>query len=56
MWYVIDVMDVVFGCFVVVVVNLLCGKYKLMFVFNVDGGDFVIVINVDKVVISGDKL
>ena len=36
--------------------NLLRGKHKPTFAPNVDGGDFVIVINADKVAISGDKL
>src|ERR1044072_3902166 len=36
--------------------NLLPGKHKPTFTPNVDGGDFVIVINADKVANSGDKL
>jgi large subunit ribosomal protein L13 len=55
-WYVIDATDVVLGRLAVAAANLLRGKQKPTFTPNVDGGDFVIVINADKVAISGDKL
>ncbi len=55
-WYVIDATDVVLGRLAVVAANLLRGKHKPTFTPNVDGGDFVIVINADKIAISGDKL
>jgi large subunit ribosomal protein L13 len=55
-WYVIDAQDVVLGRLAVAAANLLRGKHKPTFAPNVDGGDFVIVINADKVAISGDKL
>jgi large subunit ribosomal protein L13 len=55
-WYVIDASDVVLGRLAVAAANLLRGKHKPTFTPNVDGGDFVIVINADKVAISGDKL
>ena len=55
-WYVIDATDVVLGRLAVVAANLLRGKHKPTFTPNVDGGDFVIVVNADKVAISGDKL
>ena len=55
-WYVIDATDVVLGRLAVAAANLLRGKHKPTFTPNVDGGDFVIVINADKVAISGDKL
>ena len=55
-WYVIDAQDVVLGRLAVAAANLLRGKHKPTFTPNVDGGDFVIVINADKVAISGDKL
>ena len=55
-WYVIDATDVVLGRLAVAVATLLRGKHKPTFTPNVDGGDFVIVINADKVAISGDKL
>ena len=52
-WYVIDATDVVLGRLAVAAANLLRGKHKPTFTPNVDGGDFVIVINADKVAISG---
>src|SRR6516162_11905742 len=55
-WYVIDATDVVLGRLAVAAANLLRGKHKPLFAPNVDGVDFVIVINADKVAIGGDKL
>ncbi|MDT5071569.1 MAG: large subunit ribosomal protein, partial [Mycobacterium sp.] len=55
-WHVIDATDVVLGRLAVAVATLLRGKHKPTFTPNVDGGDFVIIINADKVAISGDKL
>jgi large subunit ribosomal protein L13 len=54
-WYVIDATDVVLGRLAVAAATLLRGKHKPTFTPNVDGGDFVIVVNADKVAISGDK-
>jgi len=55
-WHVIDATDVVLGRLAVAAAILLRGKHKPTFTPNVDGGDFVIVINAEKVAISGDKL
>ena len=55
-WYVVDATDVVLGRLAVAVATLLRGKHKPTFTPNVDGGDFVIVINAEKGAISGDKL
>ncbi|MGH3640948.1 MAG: 50S ribosomal protein L13, partial [Mycobacterium sp.] len=55
-WYVVDATDVVLGRLAVAVATLLRGKHKPTFTPNVDGGDFVIVINADQIAISGDKL
>jgi large subunit ribosomal protein L13 len=55
-WYVIDAADVVLGRLAVEAAKLLRGKHKPTFTPNVDGGDFVIVINADKIAVSGDKL
>ncbi|RDH76026.1 50S ribosomal protein L13 [Mycolicibacterium moriokaense] len=54
-WYVIDASDVVLGRLAVAAANLLRGKHKPTFTPNTDGGDFVIVINADKIAISGNK-
>ncbi|MDY6869079.1 MAG: 50S ribosomal protein L13 [Actinomycetota bacterium] len=55
-WYVIDAADVVLGRLAVEAAKLLRGKHKPTFTPNVDGGDFVIVINAEKIAVSGDKL
>ncbi|MGV0635143.1 50S ribosomal protein L13 [Mycolicibacillus trivialis] len=54
-WHVIDATDVVLGRLASAAATLLRGKHKPTFTPNVDGGDFVIVINADKVAISSDK-
>ncbi|MFN8193378.1 MAG: 50S ribosomal protein L13 [Nocardioidaceae bacterium] len=54
-WYVIDATDVRLGRLAVQVANLLRGKHKAMFAPHVDTGDFVIVVNADKVSLSGNK-
>lgn len=54
-WYVIDATDVVLGRLAVTAATLLRGKHKPTFAPHVDGGDFVIIINADKVAISGNK-
>ena len=55
-WYVIDASDVVLGRLAVQAANLLRGKHKPTFAPNVDGGDYVIIINADKVALTGNKL
>ncbi|MPV36547.1 50S ribosomal protein L13 [Georgenia subflava] len=54
-WYVIDATDVVLGRLATQVATLLRGKHKPTFAPHVDNGDFVIVINADKVALTGSK-
>ena len=54
-WYVIDAADQPLGRTAVTVANLLRGKHKVDFTPNVDCGDYVIVINTDKAVLTGKK-
>ena len=54
-WHVIDATDVVLGRLAVSAATLLRGKHKPIFAPHVDTGDFVIVINAEKVALSGDK-
>src|SRR6478736_1934744 len=54
-WHVIDASDVVLGRLATHVATLLRGKHKATFAPHVDGGDFVIVINADKVALTGNK-
>ena len=55
-WYVIDAAGKPLGRTAVIAANLLRGKHKADFTPNVDCGDFVIVINTDKAVLTGKKL
>ena len=54
-WHVIDASDVVLGHLAAATANLLRGKHKPIFAPHVDTGDFVIIVNADKVALSGDK-
>jgi large subunit ribosomal protein L13 len=54
-WHVIDATDVVLGRLAVQSANLLRGKHKPMFAPHVDAGDFVIIVNAEKVALSGTK-
>lgn len=54
-WWLIDAKDQVLGRVAVKAANLLRGKEKTLFTPHVDTGDFVIVINADKVRVSGKK-
>ncbi|AIY16517.1 50S ribosomal protein L13 [Pimelobacter simplex] len=54
-WLVIDATDVVLGRLAVTAANLLRGKHKPIFAPNADTGDFVIIVNADKVALSGNK-
>ena len=55
-WYVVDATDVPLGRLASKVASVLRGKNKPTFTPNVDTGDFVIVINTDKVLLTGKKL
>jgi len=54
-WWVIDAADQVLGKVAVKAANLLRGKEKAIFTPHVDTGDFVVVINAEKVVLTGKK-
>ena len=54
-WHVIDATDVVLGRLATQAATLLRGKHKPIYAAHVDTGDFVIVINADKVALSGNK-
>ncbi len=55
-WHVIDASDVVLGRLASHAAILLRGKHKPIFAPHIDTGDFVIVINAEKVALSGRKL
>ncbi|MBM7824970.1 large subunit ribosomal protein L13 [Arcanobacterium pluranimalium] len=54
-WYIIDATDVVLGRLAAQVATLLRGKHKPNFAPHADTGDFVIIINADKVALTGSK-
>lgn len=54
-WWVIDAEDQVLGKVAVEAARLLRGKHKPTFTPHVDTGDFVVVINADKVRLTGNK-
>ena len=55
-WYVVDAAGLTLGRLASKVASVLRGKNKPNYTPNVDTGDFVIVINTDKVVLTGKKL
>ena len=55
-WYVVDASGMALGRLASQVASILRGKNKPTFTPNVDTGDFVIVLNSDKVVLTGKKL
>ena len=54
-WHVIDATDVVLGRLASQVAILLRGKHKPTFAPHVDTGDFVVIVNADKVALTGTK-
>ncbi|WP_182524506.1 50S ribosomal protein L13 [Nocardioides dongkuii] len=54
-WHVIDATDIVLGKLAVTAATLLRGKHKAIFAPHADTGDFVIIINAEKVALSGSK-
>ena len=55
-WYVIDATDLVLGRLSVAVATVLKGKHKPTYTPHIDGGDYVIVVNAEKVAFTGNKL
>ena len=55
-WHVIDAEGMVLGRLSTEVANLLRGKHKPIYAPHMDTGDFVIIVNADKVVLTANKL
>ena len=55
-WYVVDAQDAVLGRLATQIANVLRGKNKAIFTPSVDTGDFVIVVNAEKIALTGRKL
>ena len=54
-WYVVDATDQTLGRLATQIATLLRGKHKPTFSPNLDGGDFVIVVNAEKIRVTGRK-
>ena len=54
-WHVIDASGKILGRLATEAAKLLIGKHKPIFTRNLDTGDFVVIINADKIRVSGDK-
>ena len=55
-WYLVDAQDIVLGRLATQIANVLRGKNKAIFTPSVDTGDFVIVVNAEKIALTGRKL
>lgn len=55
-WYLIDARDKILGRLASEIAILLRGKHKPVFTPHMDAGDYVVVVNADKVLLTGDKL
>ncbi len=54
-WYVIDADGLVLGRLAAIVANMLRGKHKPMYTPHIDCGDNIVIINAEKVVLTGNK-
>ena len=55
-WYVVDATDMTLGRLAAEVAKVLRGKNKAIFTPHIDTGDYVIVINAEKIAVTGKKL
>ena len=55
-WFIVDAAGLPLGRVATTVADILTGKNKTTFTPHVDNGDFVVVINTDKLVLTGKKL
>lgn len=55
-WYVVDAEGQTLGRLATSVANVLRGKHKATYTPHIDGGDYVIIINAEKVNLTGNKL
>ena len=54
-WYVVDATDTVLGRLASEIARRLRGKHKAIYTPHVDTGDFIVVVNVEKLRVTGDK-
>jgi len=54
-WFVVDATDKVLGRLATEIAHRLRGKHKAIYTPHVDTGDFIVVVNVDKIKVTGNK-
>lgn len=54
-WYIVDAKDQVLGRLAVKIANVLRGRHKPTYTPHTDTGDYVVVINADKIAVTGKK-
>ena len=54
-WYVVDASDKVLGRLASAIAHRLRGKHKAIYTPHVDTGDFIVVVNADKIRVTGNK-
>lgn len=55
-WYIVDAKGLVVGRIASMIAKMIIGKHKTTYTTNIDAGDFVVVINADKVVLTRSKM
>lgn len=55
-WYLVDATDKILGRLATQIANRLRGKHKPEFAYHMDNGDFIVVVNCEKVKVTGNKL
>ncbi len=55
-WYLVDASDKILGRLASEIATILRGKHKAIFTSHMDAGDYVIVVNADKIALTGAKL
>ncbi len=55
-WVLVDASEATLGRLATTITKYLIGKYKPTYTAHIDGGDFVVVVNADKLVVTGNKL
>lgn len=55
-WYLVNARDKVLGRLASQIASILRGKHKPIFTTSVDTGDYVVVVNADKIAVTGKKL
>ena len=55
-WYMVDANNQILGRLASKIARILIGKHKLSYTPHVDNGDFVVVVNADKIKVTGNKM